>query len=116
MVTLLIVTRVASQYYFVRTVDLFVCVLFPIPSVFITHSISFIFISSFAIEDSCNNLVMLLSVLWKLASAVLTLIYKTQYDLMTSLFYIFYSSIPHTKRTLLNQFYINLNVTWSNFV
>ena len=44
MVTLLIVTRVASQYFFVRTVLFFICVLFPISSVFTTHSISLIFI------------------------------------------------------------------------
>ena len=44
MVALLIETRVASQYYFVRTVDFFVCVLFSISSVFTTHSISLIFI------------------------------------------------------------------------
>ena len=43
---------------FVRTVDFFVCVLTPISDVFTTHSISLIFILSFAIEDSCNNLVM----------------------------------------------------------
>ena len=43
-VTLLIVTRMASQYIFVRTVDFFVCVLFPISVVFTTHSITLIFI------------------------------------------------------------------------
>ena len=44
MVTLMIVTRMTSQYYFVRTVDFFVCVIFPISGVFTTHSISLIFI------------------------------------------------------------------------
>ena len=58
MVTLLIVTRVRSQYFFVRTVDVFVCVLFPISGVFTNHSISLIFLVSFVIEDICNNLVM----------------------------------------------------------
>ena len=57
MVTLLIVTRVASQYYFCQR-WLFVCVLFPISGVFTTHSISLIFILSFAIENFCNNLAM----------------------------------------------------------
>ena len=43
MVTLLIVTRVAYQYFFVRTVDFCMC---PdsISGVFTTHSISLIFI------------------------------------------------------------------------
>ena len=63
-----------------------------------------IFIYSFAFEDSCNNLVMPYSVLWKLASAVLTLIYKTKQDLMTAVFCISYFSIPQAKRTLLNLF------------
>ena len=57
-VTVLIVTRVASQYYFVRTVDFFVCVLISISGVFTTNSLSLIFIQSSAIEDSCNNLVL----------------------------------------------------------
>ena len=44
MVTLLTVTRLASQYFFVRTVEFLVCVLFPISGVFTTHSISLIFL------------------------------------------------------------------------
>ena len=58
MVTLLIMTGVASQYFFVRTVDFFVCVLFQS----LVCLVSLIFILSFAIENSCNNLVMLHSV------------------------------------------------------
>ena len=60
MVTLLIVTILGwpLNSIFVRTVDFFVCVLFPISGVFTTHSISLIFIKSFAIENSCSNLVM----------------------------------------------------------
>ena len=42
--TPLIVTRVGSQYFFVRTLDIFVCVLNPTPCWFKAHSISFIFI------------------------------------------------------------------------
>ena len=38
MVTLLIMSWDASQYYFVRTVDFFVCVLNPISGVFTTQS------------------------------------------------------------------------------
>ena len=56
------------------------------------------------------------SVLWKLASEVLTSVYKTKFDLMITLFYIYFFSITHAKRQLLNLFYINLNVTWSNLV
>ena len=102
MITMLIVTRVASQYYFFRTFELFVCVLIPISGVFKPYFISLIAISSFAIEVSCKNLVKPHSVFWKLASAVLTLIYKTKYDLIIALFYKFYFSIPHVKRRLLN--------------
>ena len=44
MVTLLIVTRVASQYYFSQNgLPFFVCVLIPISGVLTTHSISLIF-------------------------------------------------------------------------
>ena len=39
MVTLVIVTRVASQYYFCQNSWLFVCVIFPISGVFTTHSL-----------------------------------------------------------------------------
>ena len=58
-VTMLIVTRMASQYYFCQNRWLFfVCVLFPISGVFTTHSICLRFILSFAIENFCNNLSM----------------------------------------------------------
>ena len=44
METLMMVTRVASQYYFCQNSWLFVCALFPISGVFTTHSVILKFI------------------------------------------------------------------------
>ena len=44
MVTLLIVPRVASQYFFLSEQLIFVCVLFPISGVFTTRYISLFFL------------------------------------------------------------------------
>ena len=115
MVPLLIVTRMTSQYFLSEKL-IFVCVKIPISGVLTTHCIILIFLQSFAFEDSCNILVMQHSLLMKLASAVLTLIYKTKYDLMIALLYRLNFSIPHAIRTLLNLFFITLKVTWSNLV